>query len=134
MKPVASLLFKKNKTAAAEKVQPELKKLDMWMHPSTMKVSEYVAARSEAEEENAANEALEAKLRELIVSEYSSRRRVRTGHPLSLTIQGHVTIIPSAHPAAMVATFWTADSDICYRDYTQTSGQQRAERQAPLRV
>ena len=99
----------------------------MWMHPADLKLSE-------AERENAANEALEAKLRELIVNEFTSGRR-SVNHPLSLSIQGHLTIIPSAHPAAMLGTFWLADSDIYHRDCTQTkSGRQRAERQVPLRA
>lgn len=111
----------KNKSSKVEDIQQP-----MWMHPAELKLSE-------AEAENAANEALEAKLRELIVTEYTSRRK-DIQHPLSLHIQGHLTIIPSAHPAAMLGTFWMADSDIHYRDCTQKRGQQRAEQQAPLRT
>ena len=42
----------------------------LWMHLSNLKESQYI---HQNEDENAANEALEAKLRELIVDEYSQR-------------------------------------------------------------
>ncbi len=79
------------------------------------------------------NEKLEAKLRQLIVEEYSNRPLRR---PVSLRIQGHLTITPSEYHHQHEGTFWTADADICWRDSMMDNcknmiTQQKAERQAP---
>ncbi len=119
----------------------------LWTHPSQLKASQYVEQQQQQQQqheadENALNEALEAKLRQLIVSEYSSRG---IQHPVSLRIQGHLTI--SQEPATQFqqteGTFWTADADICWRDAAAcsspfptvsniTTRRQRAERQSPV--
>jgi hypothetical protein len=122
----------------------------LWTHPSQLKASQYVEQQQQQQheaDENALNEALEAKLRQLIVSEYSSRG---IQHPVSLRIQGHLTI--SQEPATQFqqteGTFWTADADICWRDSCSNSSstpfavnntaaisatrRQRAERQSPV--
>ena len=103
------------------------------MHPSNLKESQYIR---QYEDENAANEALEAKLRELIVNEYSQRAPQQT---VSLRIEGHLTIIPSVVSPldpTMAGTFWTADADICWREHhnvsTYSTSRQRAERQTPV--
>lgn len=125
---VASLLTKKNKTKkVSQKAEPMTPVNRSWLHPSQLKTSEYVEyCHQEEADENALNEALEAKLRQLIVTEYASRR---TAVPVSLTIQGHLTITPTQQEG----TFWTssADADICWRDCV-TSHHQKAERQTPL--
>merc|ERR1711911_439953 len=86
VKPVVSMLKNKKQFKMAD-IQQQQQQEKMWMHPADLKLSE-------AEAENAANEALEAKLRELIVTEYASRGRALR-NPMSLRIQGHLTIIPS---------------------------------------
>ena len=118
-----------------------------WTHPSQLKASQYVDCFQQQQQqheadENALNEALEAKLRQLIVSEYSARGIQR---PVSLRIQGHLTISQEPQQQSQ-GTFWTADADICWRDtaaaFTTNSSspavssivphRQRAERQSPV--
>lgn len=82
-----------------------------WMHPSQLKSSEYVDCCQHECDENALNEALEAKLRQLIVEEYA-QRRAPLQHAVSLHIHGHLTITPTQHEG----TFWTSDADVCWRD------------------
>lgn len=123
-----SKLIKKNKKEATVKSTEFTFVPSTWEHPSNIKASSYVECCSSEMDENALNEALEAKLRQLIVEEYSNRPVTK---PVSLHIQGHLTITPAHYSEA---TFWTtnADADICWRDSTKLSvTQQRAERQAP---
>lgn len=108
---------KKVAVATVEQVQQQ-----QWQHPSELKASAYVECCEK--DENELNEALEAKLRQLIVEEYANRP---LKHPVSLRIQGHLTITPACHQA----TFWTADADICWRDNMINMARQKAERQAP---
>lgn len=143
---MASLLSMKRKQSKMSKTETaEQVTCCLWTHPSQLKASQYVEQQQQQHEadENALNEALEAKLRQLIVSEYSSRG---IQHPVSLRIQGHLTI--SQEPATQYqqteGTFWTADADICWRDAAACSSpfptsvnniatrRQRAERQSPV--
>ena len=145
---MASLLTKRNNNKKSTKTTIESSSSSSssccWTHPSQLKASQYVDCfqqQQQAEaDENALNEALEAKLRQLIVSEYTSRGIQR---PVSLRIQGHLTISQEPQQQSE-GTFWTADADICWRDaasYTNSSSpavssivsrRQRAERQSPV--
>lgn len=125
---------KKTTSTSNQKAEPMTPVNRSWMHPSQLKSSEYVDCCQHEADENALNEALEAKLRQLIVTEYANRRT--TTAPVSLHIQGHLTITPSTQPEG---TFWTtssssltADADICWRDCSVASQPQKAERQTPL--
>lgn len=102
---------KKQQTTLKQKAEPMAP--TRWTHPSQLKQSEYVDCCHQAEcDENALNEALEAKLRQLIVEEYA-QRRVPLQHPVSLFIHGHLTITPTQQEG----TFWTSsESDVCWRD------------------
>lgn len=128
---VSSLLTKRQnkkvstKSQKAEPMTP-VNRSSFWTHPSQLKSSEYVDCCQVEADENALNEALEAKLRQLIVTEYAARKNVGA---VSLHIQGHLTITPTQQEG----TFWTtsADADICWRDCV-TSHYQQAEQQTPL--
>jgi hypothetical protein len=135
---VKPLLTKRHnkKTTSNQKAEPMTPVNRSWMHPSQLKSSEYVDCCQHEADENALNEALEAKLRQLIVTEYANRRTISTA-PVSLHIQGHLTITPTQQEG----TFWTtssssssltADADICWRDCSVVSQPQKAERQTPL--
>jgi len=154
-KVLTALVFKRNKPAQtasqAEPVKPELNilptEVPLWMqHPSDVCGSPYIAVHHSEMDENAANEALEAKLRQLIVTEYT-QRSLALQQPLSIRIEGQLTIVPSTmssnlDPTMAHATFWTADADLCWRDQplssssssccSYSSGHQRAERQTPV--
>ena len=172
LKPVASLLMKRSSSTAkpaqtkkrAEAVEPQLNAVcraepAWWSHPSNLKESQYVAAahqHANEANENLANEALEAKLNELIINECSqhllaARQNNRANRAISLKIQGHLTILPSSSSSSvstldptmqLAATFWTggadADADLCWRDAvtftsrSYTSTQQKAERQTAV--
>ncbi|KAK4023974.1 Uncharacterized protein APZ42_020334 [Daphnia magna] len=131
VKPMASLLTKRNKKTTNQKAEPMTPVNRSWMHPSQLKSSEYVDCCQHQEEvdENALNEALEAKLRQLIVTEYANRRTIA---PVSLHIQGHLTITPTQHEGTFWTTSSSADADICWRDCSVISHPQKAERQTPL--
>lgn len=130
---MASLLSKRQnkKKQQQQKAEPMTPVNRSWQHPSQMKSSDYVDCCQFEADENALNEALEAKLRQLIVEEYAQRRSVG---PVSLHIQGHLTITPTNQQQE--GTFWTtsssADADICWRDCLTSQAQQKAERQTPL--
>lgn len=123
---------KKQKKQQAEPMAPT-----RWTHPSQLKASQYVDCCQAECDENALNEALEAKLRQLIVEEYA-QRRAPLQHPVSLHIHGHLTITPSSSEG----TFWTtpSDADICWRDSAisidsfENFVNQRAEQQMPVRA
>lgn len=128
---VTSLLNKRNsnkKTVSSQKAEPMTPVNRSWEHPSQLKSSEYVDCCQFEADENALNEALEAKLRQLIVTEYASRRPTA---PVSLHIQGHLTITPTQQEGTFWTTSSSADADICWRDCV-VSQQQKAERQTPL--
>ena len=126
---VTCLLHRKKQRCQQQKAEPmtlPANRLVSWEHPSSR--SDYVDCCQFEADENALNEALEAKLRQLIVTEYANRRPTA---PVSLHIQGHLTITPTQQEG----TFWTtttADADICWRDSAVSQQQQKAERQTPL--
>nr|CAH0110223.1 unnamed protein product [Daphnia galeata] len=134
-KLVKPLLTKRNNnkktTTSSQKAEPMTPVNRSWMHPSQLKSSQYVDCCQHQEEvdENALNEALEAKLRQLIVTEYANRR---TTVPVSLHIQGHLTITPTQQEGTFWTTSSSADADICWRDCSMASLPQKAERQTPL--
>lgn len=125
---MASLISKRLNKKSQQKAEPMTPVNRSWMHPSQLKSSDYVDCCQVEADENALNEALEAKLRQLIVEEYATRRSAVL--PVSLHIQGHLTITPTQQEG----TFWTtsADADICWRDCVNNRAHQKAERQTPI--